>query len=170
MTNIEIENDGAVQNLQLTQDVNAPIERVWRAWTEPEEVKRWWGPKTFTCPHSEIDLRVGGKYLHCMRSADGTDYWSTGLYREVVPGEKIVYTDCFADDQGNVVPAAHYGFDESYPLEMLVTVTFKSFGGSTTLTLQHTGVDRLSETDRASMEQGWRESFHKLETSIRSSH
>jgi len=167
MAKLEIKPDETAQALQLTREFDIPLEMVWRAWTDPEELKKWWGPKTFTCPHSEIDLRVGGKYLHCMRGPDGTDYWSTGLYREIVPGEKIVCTDCFADEQGNVVPATHYGFDETFPPEMLVTVTFKARGNNTTLTLQHAGVDRITETDRANMAQGWNESFDKLAASIK---
>lgn len=97
--------------LVLTRVFDAPRERVWKAWTQPEEVKRWWGPKGFTAPFVTIDFRVGGKYLYCMRAPDGKDYWSTGVYREIVPLEKIVATDSFADPEGNVVSATHYGMN-----------------------------------------------------------
>jgi uncharacterized protein YndB with AHSA1/START domain len=56
-------------------------------------VKRWWGPKGFTAPVCKIDLRVGSKFLYCMRSPDGKDYWNTGVYREIVEPERIVSTD-----------------------------------------------------------------------------
>ena len=74
---------------------------------------RWWGPKDFTSPACAIDLCVGGKYLACMRSPEGRDYWSTGVYRAIVPKEKIVYTDNFADAKGNVVRVErdHYAQD-----------------------------------------------------------
>jgi uncharacterized protein YndB with AHSA1/START domain len=66
---------------------------VWKAWTDPERVKRWWGPKGFTAPVCKIDLRVGGKFLYCMRSPDGKDYWNTDVYRDIVERERIVSTD-----------------------------------------------------------------------------
>ncbi len=66
---------------------------------------RWWGPKGFTSPACRIDLRVGGKYLFCTRSPDGRDFWSTGVYREILEPERIVCTDSFADEEGNVVSA-----------------------------------------------------------------
>ena len=70
------------KELTITRTFDALRELVWQAWTEPERVKGWWGPKAFTAPVSKINLRVGGKYLNCMRSPDGKDYWSTGVYRE----------------------------------------------------------------------------------------
>src|SRR2546426_2253062 len=66
------------KELRIVRVFDAPRERVWKAWTDPEQVKSWWGPRSFTAPFAKIDLRVGGKYLYCMRSPDGKDYWSTG--------------------------------------------------------------------------------------------
>src|SRR5437773_7933520 len=73
------------KELRIVRVFDAPRERVWKAWTDPDRVKSWWGPRSFTAPFAKIDLRVGGKYLYCMRSPDGKDYWSTGVYREIVP-------------------------------------------------------------------------------------
>jgi len=143
---------------------DAPRELVWKAWTEPEQVMRWWGPKGFTAPAAKIDFRVGGKYLNCMRGPAGTDFdkdfWSTGVYREIVPLERIVCTDSFADEHGNVVPASHYGMAGDFPLEMLVTVTFEEQGGKTKLTLHHAGIPAGEHRDGAN--QGWSESLDKL--------
>ena len=69
----------------ITQVLDAPREAVWNAWTDPTRFMLRWGPKGFISPACEIDLRVGGKYLACMRSPEGQDYWSTGVYREIVP-------------------------------------------------------------------------------------
>lgn len=102
----------------ITRVFDAPREKAWKAWTDPEGVKKRWGPKNFTAPHISIDLRVGGAYLYCMRSPDGKDYWSTGVYREIVPLERLVLTDSFADEKGNVVPASHYGMPGDWPLEL----------------------------------------------------
>src|SRR5512143_766237 len=88
--------------LVITRIFNAPRERVWKAWTDPEHLKKWWGPKTFTCPAAKMDFRVGGKYLFCMRSLEGQDFWVAGIYKEIVVNTKIVYTDSFSDEKGNV--------------------------------------------------------------------
>ena len=146
--------------LTITRIFDAPREKVWKAWTAPEEVKKWWGPKNFTAPVSKIDLRVGGKYLSCMRGPDGKDYWSTGVYRELVPMERIVVTDSFADEKGNVVPASHYGMTGDFPLELLVTVTFEQLGNKTKMVLRHEGIP--SGMMRELTETGWSESFDKL--------
>ena len=63
-----------MRELIITRIFNAPCKLVWKAWTEPEYVKNWWGPKDFTCPDAKIDFRVGGKYILCMRGPAGTDF------------------------------------------------------------------------------------------------
>lgn len=151
--------------IEITRIFEAPRELVWRAWTEPEHMKMWWGPKSFTAPHVEIDLRVGGRYLNCMRSAEGQDYWSTGTYREIVPNERLVLTDSFADPEGNVVPATYYGMDGDFPLEMLVSVTFEDHDRGTKMTLRHEGLPAGEHGEMASL--GWNESFDKLEASVK---
>jgi uncharacterized protein YndB with AHSA1/START domain len=143
---------------------DAPRERVWKAWTEPEQAKQWWGPKGFTAPFIKIDFRVGGKYLFCMRSPEGKDYWGTGVYREIIPLEKFVATDSFADAKGNVVPASYYGMDADFPLELLWTITFEDLGGKTKMTLRHGGFP--AGPARTGAEQGWNESLDKLAASL----
>ncbi len=154
----------AEQELIITRIFDAPRDLVWKAWTDPEHVMRWWGPKNFTSPVSKIDLRVGGKYLNCMRGAgpDGVvrDYWSTGVYREIVPQKKLVLTDSFADEKGNVVSASHYGMEGDWPLELLIMVTIDETGGKTTMTLRHEGMPAGQNRELA--EAGWNESFDKL--------
>ncbi len=150
----------AGRELVITRVFDAPHELVWKAWTDPESVMRWWGPKNFTSPVSKIDLRVGGAYLNCMRSPEGKDFWSTGVYREIVPFKRLVLTDSFADEKGNVVPASHYGMEGDWPLELLVTVTFEETGGRTTMTLRHEGMPAGQMSELA--EAGWNESFDKL--------
>ncbi len=147
-------------DLVITRVLDAPRERVWKAWTDPEQVKRWWGPRPFTSPSCRIDLRVGGTYLFCMRAPDGKDYWSTGTYREIVAPERLVYTDSFADEKGNVVPASHYGFPADFPREFVVTVTLEAVGGRTRMTLRHAGMPPGEHGRMA--EAGWSTSLDKL--------
>lgn len=155
------------RELVITRTFDAPRELVWKAWTEPEHLMRWWGPKNYTSPVCKVDFRVGGKYLVCMRSPEGKDYWSTGVYREIVPTEKIVCTDSFADEKGNIVSASHYGMSGDWPKELLMTVTFEENNGKTNMTLRHVGLPAGDMGDMA--EQGWNESFDKLaETLVKS--
>ena len=72
------------KELTITRIFDAPRELVWKAWTEPGRMMRWWGPKGFTSPVCKIDLRVGGEYLNAMRSPEGQEFWSKGVYREIV--------------------------------------------------------------------------------------
>ena len=159
-------------DLIITRLFDSPRDLVWKAWTEPRRVMRWWGPKGFTSPVSRIDLRVGGEYLSCMRSPEGKDFWSKGVFREIAPPERLVMTDSFADENGNTVPATHYGMSKDFPLELLITVVFEEQDGKTKLTLRHAGMPPGAGSEGA--RQGWNESFDKLagyletETSIAS--
>jgi uncharacterized protein YndB with AHSA1/START domain len=162
----ELTNAPATQEkaLVMVREFDAPRELVWKAWSEPEHYMRWWGPRDYTCPSCEIDFRVGGVFLGCMRSSEGQEIWSTGVYREIVPLERIVCTDSFADADGNVVPATHYGMPADIPLEMLVTVTLEDLGGRTRMTVRHEGLPAGEMTDGANA--GWNESFDKLAESL----
>ncbi len=148
------------KDLVITRIFNAPRALVWKAWTEPESMMRWWGSKGFTSLFSRIDLRVGGEYLNCMRSPDGKDLWSKGVYREIVAPERLVMTDSFADENGKTVPATHYGMSKDFPLEMVITVSFEELDGKTKLTLRHAGIPSGADSEAA--RQGWNEFFDKL--------
>ncbi len=151
----------AEQVVVITREFDVPRELVWKAWTECEHLIRWWGPKGFTTPLCKIDLRPRGVFHYCMRSPEGRDYCGKAIYREIVPAERIVCTDSFADEEGNVVPATYYGMSPDFPLEMLVTVTFEESGGKTKLTLQH-ALGSVPASERDLCQQGWSESLDKL--------
>jgi NADPH:quinone reductase-like Zn-dependent oxidoreductase/uncharacterized protein YndB with AHSA1/START domain len=148
------------QTLVITRTFDAPRSLVFQAWTEPEHVRRWWGPKDFTTPVCRIDLRPGGVYFNCMRSPEGQDFYSQGVYREVVEPERIVCTDTFADENGNPVGPEHYGMSPEWPAEALITVIFTEHVGKTRLTLQHSPLPPGRERDLC--RQGWEESLDKL--------
>jgi uncharacterized protein YndB with AHSA1/START domain len=157
-------NDSATKigerTLVIKRTFDAPREMVWKAWTEPARVMRWWGPKDFTTPVSKIDFRVSGRYLNCMRSPEGKDYWSTGVYQEIIPLKKIICTDSFADEEGNVVSASFYSMSPDFPLEMLITVTLEDDKNLTKLTLKHEGFPPGEDFKGA--QTSWNESFDKL--------
>lgn len=149
------------QELVITRIFDAPRELVFKAWTEPERVKRWWGPKGFTAPVCEIDLCPGGAWFSCMRSPNGKEYWGKGVYREVVEPERIVCTDSFADEEGNAVSPQAYGMGPDWPEEALITATFEELAGKTGFTLRHGPIRPGPERDMC--HQGWSESLDKLE-------
>lgn len=95
-----------------------------------------------------------------MRSPEGQDFWSTGIYREIIENERIVSTDSFSDPEGNPVPASYYGMSGEWPQELLVTITFEELDGGTKLTLRHSGIPAGEMRDMT--KEGWNESFDKL--------
>lgn len=156
------------KTLHITRILNAPRERVWQVWTEPEYLKKWWGPKDFTAPYIDNDLRTSGKFLYAMHGPAGSEFdkdmYSGGEYLEVVPMEKIVATDNFTDEHGNIMTPEEYGMPGEWPEQMKVAVTFEDAGeGNTKLTIVHEG----HPADFAGMaEQGWNESLDKFEKSL----
>jgi uncharacterized protein YndB with AHSA1/START domain len=162
------------QGVSIVRVFDAPRELVWRAWTEPELMKTWWGPTGFTCPVAKIDFRVGGKYLMAMHGPAGTefdkDFWSAGVYHEIVPTERIVLTDTFSDENGNVVDPAAYGEDPDFPKESVVTLLFEDQDGRTKLTIQYPypGSDAAYEAmAKSGMTEGWNQSLDKLGESLK---
>jgi uncharacterized protein YndB with AHSA1/START domain len=157
-------------DLVITRVFNAPKEKVWQAWTDPELLKKWWGPRGFSCPVAEIDFRVGGKYLLCMRGAvlgqAEVDNWSTGTYKEIIPMEKIVVTDSFSDEKGNIVPASNYGLPESFPLESTVEITFEELDGKTKMSVHYLSIEGIEGKTLDDMTAGWNECLDKMEESL----
>lgn len=125
------------RTLGITRIFDAPRELVWRAWSEPERMKQWWGPKPFTAPAIEMDFHFGGKYLFCMRSPNGQDFWNTGVYTEIGEASRLTFTNCFSDEKANIVSASYYGMDPNVALEMVTDVKFEEEGGKTKLTIRH---------------------------------
>jgi len=140
------------RELVITRVFDAPRELVFQAWTDPKHVMSWWGPKDFTMTSWTMDLRPGGAWRGCIRSSKGLDYWSQGVYREIVPPERLVFT--FAWDGEHNQPTT----------ETLVTITFADSGGKTKFTFRQTPFTTVE--DRDSHEEGWSESFERLAAHI----
>lgn len=146
--------------LVLTRVFQAPRPLVWKAFTDPVQLVKWWGPEHFTCPGAQVDLHIGGRYLLGMKGPDGAEFWGTGTYREIILNQKLVYTDQFADAAGHVVSAASLGLPGDWPEEPLVTVTFAELGKEKTLvTIHH---HQLPEEWKEMTVSGWSSSFDKL--------
>jgi uncharacterized protein YndB with AHSA1/START domain len=162
MENVKPSESGAIQ-MFIDRTIHAPRELVWRAWTESDRLKIWSGPKSYTTPVFDMDPRVGGRYFNCMKSGDGQEIYSTGTILEMVTNEKLVLTDSFADDQGNIVSASYYGMEAGFPLVNQVTVKLADAGGQTKLTIKYVAASPISEEHLTGMRQGWNESIDKLD-------
>jgi uncharacterized protein YndB with AHSA1/START domain len=159
------QQDAALQNeIVINRVFDLPVSKVWQAFTEPEYFKKWWGPNGFTCPSSKMDARVGGKYLNCMRGPDGKEYWSTGVVKEFVPERKLVITDSFSDEEGNITDASAHGMPGTWPKELLISIYLEEADGATKLKLKHAGIpDEMYDE----CIKGWNESLDKLEKNIK---
>jgi uncharacterized protein YndB with AHSA1/START domain len=149
------------KSLKITRLFNAPVRQVWKYWTDPNDYLCWTGSKDFSGCDTQIDFRVGGKFLSCMQGPDGKKIWGTGTYKEIIEPNRFVYSDSFADEHGNIVPASYYGMTEEFPLEMEVEVTLEDEGKNTRLNLEYCGLPSGVAIEQA--RQGWNESFDKLE-------
>lgn len=150
----------AEREIVITRRFQAPRALVFKAWTEPERLARWFSPKGFTSPFTSVDLRPGGEFRFSMQSPDGRQFWGKGVYREIVEPERIVYVDSFTDEKGALVEPSHYGMSAGHPAESLVTVTFTESEGETTVTLRHEVPPAFPE--REGMVQGWSEMLERL--------
>ena len=149
------------ERMVITRVFDAPRELVWRAWTNPQYVMQWWGPKGFTAPFCTMNFRVGGKFLCCMRSPDGQEFWNGGEYHEIVPHEKIVSSMYFSDREGNKVEAAHYGIKHEALDHAYDVITFEDFGnGQTKLTF--VGNETMENAKNSGQVEGWNQILDKF--------
>ena len=108
---------------------------MWKIWTDPELVMRWWGPEIFTCPRAEIDFREGGVSLVCMRSAhymEGKEFYNIWNYKKIIPLQSIEFTQNLSDQSGNKMDPARLGMPSDFPMDIRTVVTFKDLGNDKT--------------------------------------
>jgi uncharacterized protein YndB with AHSA1/START domain len=149
------------ERMVITRIFDAPRTLVWEAWTNPKHVMQWWGPKGFTAPVCEIDFRVGGKFLCCMRSPEGQEGWNGGEYHEIVPHEKIVYSMYFADSKGNRIDPGELGIEHEAIEDARDVVMFEDLGnGRTKVTL--IGNETMESAKESGQLEGWNEIFDKV--------
>jgi len=142
----------------IERTFDAEVSLIWQMWTDPEHFKKWYGPKGFSVPVAEMDVRVGGKRLICMASPDGSmKMWTTGEYVEIIPKERLVYTESMADEKGNVLLPSAIGMPDGYPATTKVTVLLEDLGGRTKMAMTHAGVPAESGAGG-----GWEQAFDKL--------
>jgi uncharacterized protein YndB with AHSA1/START domain len=154
MTTVNNESTKSGQReVVFTRILDAPREVVFKAWTDPEQMAQWWGPRYFTNPVCEMDVRPGGAILIHMRGPDGVVYPMKGTFHEVVEPERLVFTSsALEDDEGNP------------QLEDLTTVTFEEEDGKTRLTVRAVVTKATPAAAGAleGMEEGWSQSLDRL--------
>jgi len=148
--------EGTERELVITRVFDAPRSLVFEMWTDPKHVARWWGPRGFTNPVCELDVRPGGAIRIHMRGPDGTVHPMTGVYREIVAPERIVFTSAALGEKGEPL------------FEVLTTVTFAEHGGKTTQTVRARILKRTAAAAPylAGMEEGWTQSLERLEAHL----
>jgi uncharacterized protein YndB with AHSA1/START domain len=148
----------AKKEITIVRTFDAPREKVWKAWTDPAQLRQWWAPRGFTSPTVEVDPRVGGELYIVMLAGEGLGAMSgmkapmKGVFTEVVEDEKLVFTNNALDEAGNVLLSGE------------TSVTFEDVGGKTKMTVRTGAEGEAPGTDMmlAGMEQGWNEQSDKL--------
>ncbi len=155
-----------IRPFTISRTFEAPLARVWQAWTEVENLMQWFGPKGFSMSSAKLDFRPGGAFHYCLRGPNGNEMWGKFTYREIDVPKRIVLVNSFSDAQGGIT---RHPFSPTWPLEMLSTSTFKEEAGRTTITLHWLPLNpdpqELATFDGAhdGMKQGWTGTFGQLQ-------
>ena len=138
----------AGRELLIERVFNAPRELVFRAWTDPAHIRNWFGPRDYPATQVTMDVRPGGRWRGCLRSTEtGNDLWVGGVYREIVPSERLVFTFAWEEEGER-------------GLETLVTIAFAEQGAKTLMTFRQTPFQSAGELD--GHRGGWTSSFDRL--------
>ncbi len=139
---------------------DASIELVWRMWTDPELYKQWYGPNGMQVPTAEMDLKVGGTRKVCMSMQTperSMSMWFTGVYKEIVAPNRLVYTESMCDEDGTIISPQSMGMPESAPDITEVVVELSVEGNKTRMVMVHIGVVAGTAGDG-----GWNQALDKL--------
>jgi uncharacterized protein YndB with AHSA1/START domain len=150
----------------ISRTFRAPLDRVWKAWTEPEQMAKWWGPKGFEADVKLLDLKPGGMFHYRLLSPQGQEMWGRMVFREIIPRERLVFINSFSDPDRGVT---RHPMAPEWPLLMHTTISFAEADGKTTVTVEWEPYE-ASESEcetfdkgRDSMQAGWTGTFEKLE-------
>lgn len=127
------------KQIEVTRIFNAPVEMVWKLWTDPELVKRWWGPKHYISPVAKIDFREGGKSIVSMKAPKemgGQEFYSIWKYIKIVPLKTIEFIQSLSDEDGNKTDPVKVGMPSDFPLDIKTVVSFNEVeDGKTEMTV-----------------------------------
>jgi uncharacterized protein YndB with AHSA1/START domain len=138
-----VEGRGFEDAVVIERTLDAPVELIWRMWTDPEHFAAWYGPDGASIPVARMDVRVGGTRLVCMQvetPRGAMTMWFTGEYLEVVPGKRLVYTESMSDENGNVLSPAEVGMPAGHPTTTEIRVELDDLEGRTRMVMTHAGI------------------------------
>ena len=141
---------GSSTEIVIERVFDAPRELVWKAWTDPEHVAKWWGPHGMTTRVEELDLRPGGTWRYVMLAPNGSEFPQKGVFREIVPPEMIV-------------TSAEFEVGGDVPQKVVLTWRFDDLGDKTKLTMRQTSADEYSEQEQMGIIGGWNSNFDCLD-------
>ena len=154
-------DDNDLDNAVVIERIfDAPVEVIWQMWTDPKHFAGWYGPPGASIPVANMDVRVGGTRLVCMvvETPNGTmRMWFSGVYREVVTNQRLVYTDSMSDEHGNVLSPTEMGMPDGHPTTTEVIVVLAEIDGRTKMVMTHVGIPAGSPGAM-----GWTMAFDKL--------
>lgn len=153
-------NDTAkTHDLVVTRVFNASLASIWKTWSDPELVMKWWGPVGFTSPSCKMDFREGGVSLVCMRAPKefgGQDMYNTWTYKKIIPLQRIEYVLSFSDKDSNKVDPSKMGVPPGVPEDVPHVIIFKALGNNKTeITVTEHGytTDQARNMSKAGLEQ-----------------
>jgi len=156
----------------ITRVLNAPRARVFEAFTKPEQMAQWWGPKGYKMRSIKSNIREGGLFLYSITSPEGLEIFATFSYKEIVSPDRLTFILSFCDEDGEIV---RYPLRTNWPLKVLNTLTFIETEGKTILTLHAIPINSNAEENRlfrsnfSSMDNGFNGTFDQLETYLSTS-
>jgi len=154
-----------VTEFVIERTFDAPREDVWKAWTDADRLREWWGPKGFTVTYCKVKLRQGGIMHYCLKGPDGTDMWGKFVYQEIVRPERLVFISSFSDEKQGVT---RHPLSPDWPLQMMSTVTFTEDGRRTRVAVRwspHAATEaerKVFDAGHTSMQGGWTGTFDQL--------
>lgn len=154
-----------MKNLEMERKFNAPMEKIWDAFTNPEILKQWWAPPTMSNSFISVDLKEGGLFRYCFKMDEGgMEFWGRGIYQKIDKPNYLSYKDSFTDAEGNDVPASHYGIPGDEIIETLVEFFFTYDGEITTMKM--VGENPFDDKMTEQMTEGWNGMFDNLVESL----
>jgi uncharacterized protein YndB with AHSA1/START domain len=154
------------RELVIMRQLNAPRKVVYKAWTDPESLAKWWGPRGMGIEVNKFELRPGGTFLYSMKMPDGNTMWGKFVYSEIAAPERLVFVSSFSDKDGNITQAP---FNPDFPKEIRNTLLLTEHEGKTTLIMKGKPINASKEEMKAfeammdSMKEGFGGTFDQLE-------
>jgi uncharacterized protein YndB with AHSA1/START domain len=154
----------SLKQVKIERVINAPIEMVFRAWTDPAQLEKWHAPNGCSIHYEKINVRVGGEFLSCVHVPNFKDCWCKGTYLEIEKNKRLVYTMCNCDEKGNEIDPAEIGMDKEWPAHTTVTIVFSEENGKTKIDLRQTVSEALAKKTGAYP--SWLQMFDILESQL----